>query len=154
MAKFFYWPIYCYNWFMKNCAFCGDEIRNRYIQEEKFSFVILSNPRVVPGHLLIIPKRHVQKFAELTPTETLEMINLLGFYQEKILSKFSKGTEIRQNYRPYKKDSKIHVNHFHFHIIPREEADELEKKLDIHKRLFYKELSDKEREKIVKKLFD
>lgn len=140
---------------MKNyCVFCSPEIKKRIVQQGKFSFVILSNPRITQGHLLIIPKRHIHKFSELKIRESEEIFKLLGIYQEKVLNKLSKGTEIRQNYRPYKKDSKTHVNHFHFHVLPRDENDEIAKKVDIHRKTLYKDLSEKEHKKLLNLLSD
>jgi len=138
---------------MKNsCVFCTDKIIKRKIGEGKHSFAILSNPKLVAGHILIIPKRHVQLFSDLKKEEVLEMFKFLSFYQDKVLQVLSKGTEIRQNYRPFKKDSSTHVNHFHFHILPRDDEDELAKKVDVHRKPFYVKLKEMEREKITKLL--
>ena len=138
---------------MKNvCAFCSGEMRKRAVEIGKFSTVILSNPRLTPGHILIIPKRHVQIFSDLENGEVLEIFKFLAKYQDKVLNTLSKGTEIRQNYRPFKKDSDTHVNHFHFHILPRDEDDELAKKVDIHRKPFYKNLTEEENKKITKLL--
>ena len=137
---------------MNSCAFCTKDINDRKIEEGKYAFVILSNPRLVEGHLLIIPKRHVQIFSDLTKEEVLKINMFLAKYQDKVLKHLSRGTEIRQNFRPFKKDSHTHVNHFHYHILPREDDDELTKKVDIHRKPFYKELEEKERTKITKLL--
>jgi len=133
---------------MNKCAFCSNEIKKRAIQEGKYSIVFLSNPRLMIGHLLIVLKRHVHKFSDLNKEEILEIFKFLAIYQDKVLKKLGKGTEIRQNYKPYKKDSHTHVNHFHFHILPREENDKMAKKIDIHRKPFYKKLSEKEKKKI------
>lgn len=137
---------------MNTCAFCSEEINERKIEEGKYAYVILSNPRLVEGHILIIPKRHVQIFSDLKKPEALELFKLSAKYQDKVLKHLSKGTEIRQNFRPFKQDSHTHVNHFHYHILPREDDDELAKKVDIHRKPFYKELKAKERIKITKLL--
>lgn len=133
---------------MNSCVFCSKDLNKRKIEEGKYAFVLLSNPRLVAGHILIIPKRHVQLFSDLSKQEVLEINKLLAKYQDKILKHLSKGTEIRQNFRPFKKDSNTHVNHFHFHILPRNNEDELAKKIDIHRKPFYVKLKEKEREKI------
>lgn len=133
---------------MNSCAFCSKDINNRKIEEGKYAFVILSNPRLVAGHILVIPKRHIQIFSDLSKEELLEINKFLAKYQDKVLKNLSKGTEIRQNYRPYKEDSSTHVNHFHYHILPRNNEDELAKKVDVHRKTFYRELEEKERAKI------
>lgn len=137
---------------IKPCDFCQKEMMQRAIHNGAHAIVLLSNPRVAVGHLLIIPKRHVQKFSDLQQEECEEIFQLLSDYQDKVLEKLSTGTEIRQNYRPYLKDSRTHVNHFHFHIIPRDERDELAQKVDIHRKPFYQELSEKEEVEITKLL--
>lgn len=132
----------------ERCAFCSQEVKDRAIKTGSFSIVLLSNPRLSRGHLLVIPKRHVQLFSELTEDETQEMATFLGEYQKKVVDKLGTGTEIRQNYRPEKKDSRTHVNHFHFNLMPRSEGDELEEMVDVHRRSLYKELSDTEKKEV------
>ena len=134
------------------CAFCSQEVKDRAIQEGSFSIVLLSNPRLSRGHLLVIPKRHVQLFSELTEDEIREMSAFLAAYQKKVVDKLATGTEIRQNYRPEKKDSRTHVNHFHFNLMPRSAGDELEQEVDSHRRLLYKELTEEEKSEITKLL--
>ncbi len=53
-----------------DCPFCNfDKERTRIIKEGKYIWVILSNPRLVDGHLLIVPKGHTEKPAELKEEE-------------------------------------------------------------------------------------
>jgi diadenosine tetraphosphate (Ap4A) HIT family hydrolase len=131
------------------CVFCSDEVKERSVQNGTSAYVLLSNPRVVPGHLLVIPNRHVQKLSELKADEVQEIFKFLSAYQEKILAKLSKATEIRQNYKPFLKDSRTHVNHLHFHIIPRDEGDEIGRVVDVHRKPFYRDMSDEEKEKML-----
>lgn len=137
---------------MDNCVFCSKELRIRYLEEEKVSFVMLSNPRLAVGHLLIIPKRHVHVFSDLKNQEILEMGKMIAKYQDKVLKTLGQGTEIRQNYRPEKPDSKTHVNHFHFHILPRNLNDELAKKVDVARTPLYTDMSKGEEAKVKKLL--
>ena len=136
------------------CPFCSKEIKERAFKEGKLAFVLLSTPRVAPGHLLIIPKRHVQRLSELNNREVEEIFTLLAKYQDKMLNKLGTGTEIRQNYKPYFENSKTHVNHFHFHLVPRKEADEIATRVDIYRKALYQNLSGEEEESILKLLSD
>jgi len=53
-----------------NCVFCEiNKEKTRIIEEKEYTLVILSNPRLTEGHLLIIPKRHVEKISELNKEE-------------------------------------------------------------------------------------
>lgn len=42
---------------------------HRVVRESRLSIVMLSNPRLMPGHTLVIPKRHIEKPDE--PTKVL-----------------------------------------------------------------------------------
>src|SRR3990167_1902367 len=54
---------------------------------------------------------------------SLELLDLLVEFQEKILRKLSKGCDIRQNHKPYVENNRTSVKHFHFHIYPRDLND-------------------------------
>lgn len=136
-----------------DCPFCNiNKEKTRIIKETKNSFVILSNPKLVPGHILVIPKRHVERLFELNELERNDILNLLIKYQEKILKNVSSGCDIRQNYRPFQKQGKIKVNHLHIHLQPRELEDELYKKCQIFEKEIFKELESGEMEKFSKML--
>ncbi|MEK7123070.1 MAG: HIT domain-containing protein, partial [Patescibacteria group bacterium] len=88
---------------MDDCPFCHIKEREqeRVLEEREHVFVILSDPRLVPGHLLVIPRRHVEKLSELDAEEREELFDTVVKYQEKILDKHAAGCDIRQNYRPF-----------------------------------------------------
>ncbi len=50
-----------------NCPFCYPQ--ERVLQQNDLAQVILSDPHKVPGHLLIMPKRHVERPWDLTHDE-------------------------------------------------------------------------------------
>lgn len=125
------------------CVFCNYN-KNRVIYEGKNTFVILSNPRLMPGHLLIIPKRHVEKLSQLNKEELNELINLTIKFQEKILNNVAKGCDIRQNFRPFQKQDNLKVNHLHIHLLPRELFDELYEKCQIFEKDVFNKLNDEE----------
>lgn len=135
-----------------NCVFCSDEINKRTIEEGKYAIVFLSNPRLAFGHILIVPKRHTQKLTDLTPDETTEIMSFLTKYQEKVIKNISKGSIIVTNFKPYKPDSRTRVNHFHFHILPINQGDEYETRVENKKHTLYKDLSEKESLKATKLL--
>jgi diadenosine tetraphosphate (Ap4A) HIT family hydrolase len=115
------------------CPFCKINLsRTKILKEGKSARVIFSNPRLMPYHILIVPKRHIEKISELTKEELNEIIDLIIKFEEKILSRISKGCDIRQNYRPFQQQNSLKVNHIHFHLQPRELYDELYKKCQIN----------------------
>lgn len=137
---------------MEECPFCKIATENRTLKKGSFAYVIFSNPRLVAGHLLIIPKRHVYALNELNADEKAEIFNLLVEFQTKIIEKISSGCDVRLNYKPYVKNNSTHVNHMHFHLLPREENDQLQQKVESLKDPLYKELSEEEKEKLTKLL--
>ena len=134
------------------CPFC--EIlqikKEGIIEERKSVFVILSNPRLMPGHLLIIPKRHVFKLSELSAEEREELFDTVIKFQERIVSEFATGCDVRQNYRPFLKQGRLKVDHVHMHLLPRTFEDEYYQKCQIFEKDVFKELSEEEK-KIFKK---
>jgi diadenosine tetraphosphate (Ap4A) HIT family hydrolase len=102
---------------VKDCPFCNTH--DRVLKENELAQVILSNPRKVPGHFLVIPKRHVEKPWELKPEELTAIFELIFFIEQKIIGKLGDGANIRQNYLPFVTENKVKVDHVHFHVIPR-----------------------------------
>lgn len=134
----------------KDCPFCAlAKEKGRILKEGRYCYVIFSNPRLMPGHLLIIPKRHVEgRLQDLSKEERDEILDFLVEYQTKILGKISSGCDIRQNYKPYAENSRTHVNHLHFHLNPREYKDELYEKADIYRDPLYRDLPEEEIQRI------
>ena len=108
------------------CPFC-DLQKSRIIYAGENIFVIYSNPRLMKDHLLVIPKRHVEKLSELNEEEKKELIEITIRFQEKLLKKYP-GCDIRQHYRPFIPQSQLSVNHLHVHLQPRKFKDELYEK--------------------------
>ncbi|MEK7174555.1 MAG: HIT family protein [Patescibacteria group bacterium] len=113
------------------CPFC--DLGGRAVLENEFAAVILSDPRKVKGHCLVVPKRHVERPWELTEGELLDIFKLINAVEQKLIPTFGDGCDIRQNYRPFLKQDRTKVDHVHFHVIPRRFDD------DIYKRVQYAE---------------
>ncbi|VVB73703.1 HIT domain protein [uncultured archaeon] len=131
------------------CPFC--QINKLFlIKEGKSAFVQLSDPCLMNGHLLIIPKRHVERLSELTEEERKEILDLTVEFQDKILGRFASGCDVRQNCRPFLPQSKLKVDHLHVHLLPREMEDELYLKSMIFENEIFRDLTEEERVKFVK----
>ena len=128
----------------QECPFCEAHKEQRILEETKNNFVIFSNPRIQPGHILVFPKRHVERLSQLKSNESTELFGLLCKYQEKILKNISSGCEVMQNFKPYLPNSRTHVNHLHFHLHPRNHDDQVALKVDKHRKPLYKDLSEAE----------
>jgi len=138
---------------MKNqkCPFCNlNKERNRIIEGKTHVFITPSNPRLMPNHLLVIPKRHVKKISQLSEEEQKELFKTTIEIQEKILSKIARGCDIRQNHRPFQKEDSLKVNHLHIHLQPRELFDNLYHKCQIFEKDIFKELTKGEIDQTVK----
>jgi len=136
----------------KKCPFCKlDKQRTRILKENKLFYVVLSNPALVHGHLLIIPKRHVGKFSELNSKELNDLSKLIKKFNQIILKKF-KGCDTEIHYRPFQKEDGIKVNHLHIHLKPRGFQDNLYKKCQVYEKSIWYKLSQKELDKIKKEL--
>ena len=132
------------------CPFCEiiNNKKERILAETAHGIVVLSNPRLVAGHTLVIPKRHVLKLSELTREERHELLDTVIEFQEKIISKIATGCDIRQNYRPFIKQSDLKIDHVHVHLIPRELEDELYQKSMRFEKEVFAPLTENERQKI------
>jgi diadenosine tetraphosphate (Ap4A) HIT family hydrolase len=112
---------------MDDCPFCEiNRTRNRIVHETEHSLTLLSNPRLLPGHALVIPKRHIEQPWDLRPEELADIFKEIWRVEQKMLkTDLATGVDIRQNYRPFLAQGRLKVNHLHFHILPRTFQDEL-----------------------------
>lgn len=105
-----------------NCPYCTlPEIQERKIIENELAFAFLGNMPIVPGHTLVVPKRHVAKYEDLNEEEMQAIENLRVKMLSTLAKTFdSKGFNFAWN------DEKLagqSVPHFHLHIVPRKEGD-------------------------------
>jgi histidine triad (HIT) family protein len=134
-----------------NCPFCDP--KERILKSNEHANVILSNPHKVPGHILVIPKRHVEKPWELTREELNDIFDLIWGIEQKIIGKLGDGIDIRQNYRPFMEQSNLKVDHIHFQIIPRSLHDYIYKVSEQYETELFADL-DPEEAKAVAKLIE
>jgi histidine triad (HIT) family protein len=131
------------------CPFCNIiELEYRLLEEGGDYIVILSNPRLMPGHTLVIPKRHITKPSEMTAEERKNIFDAVLKWQDKITSVFSTGCDVRQNFRPFIKENQLKIDHVHYHLIPRELEDKYYFVVDKNTPAIFEPLSDEERIKI------
>ncbi|MCL1900285.1 MAG: HIT domain-containing protein [Promicromonosporaceae bacterium] len=60
------------------CPFCrpGDDEHRLLVARGRSCFVVLNLFPYNPGHLLVLPQRHVASYLDLTPAETMELATL------------------------------------------------------------------------------
>jgi len=134
------------------CPFC--EAKERVIKENDLAQVILSNPHKVPGHFLVMPKRHIEQPWELTKDEVTAVFDLIFFIEQRVIGKLGDGVDIRQNYRPFKPADKLKVNHVLFHILPRSDNDYLYQVSEQYEKDLFVDLDDLEAKEVTKLLKD
>ena len=96
-----------------DCPFCVEE--NRNISENETCFLTYAAAPYAPDHLLVIPRRHVEHFPDLTPTECADIDDLLRMAVN-ILARLGVS-----NYSLLLRDGEglgKSVAHLHYHIIP------------------------------------
>lgn len=133
-----------------DCPFCnaGDQV----LKSNEFAELVLSNPRKVPGHFLVNPKRHVEQPWELSSEELRDIFELIFFVEQKILGKLGEGCDIRQNYRPFLLQNKLKVNHVHFHVIPRAHDDYIYQISEQYDKELFADLDQAEADEVAKLL--
>ena len=102
-----------------NCIFCKEE--NPLIKNE-LVYATFDKFPVTKFHVLIISKRHVETFFELTPSEKISCFDLLDQVKEKLvqMDKTISGFNVGFNSG---KDAGQTIMHCHIHLIPRREGD-------------------------------
>ena len=137
-----------------NCLFCDPEVRRKETFYEDSTNIALVNIKpAVEGHVLLVPKRHVQNFTELTEKEISDMFSSVKKIYKILKAAYNSvafnlviqdGPEAGQS-----------INHLHLHICPRVKGDAENKKfyrlifIDAEKR---EPISDKQIEEAVRKL--
>ena len=103
------------------CLFC-DIKKSRCAHENELAYASYDSYPVSKHHCLVIPKRHIKDYFDLTNEELLACNNLIKIVKNEITNKdktvrgFNLGTNIG-------KVSGQSINHCHFHLIPRREGD-------------------------------
>lgn len=102
------------------CPFCG-LAPERIQAENEVAVWIYDGFPISPGHSLIVPKKHVRSFFEITESEQLALMSLLSIAR----------TSIDRSHKPDGYNIGINdgaaagqtVPHLHLHLIPRYSGD-------------------------------
>lgn len=109
---------------MKDCILCDiikysrHELVNTTLFETE-SFVIKpAKGMVVPGQMLLIPKQHINGFAELPIKEIEKTKELCEFIEEKLKTEINNGVILFEHGSLYNGRHSESIVHAHIHIIP------------------------------------
>ena len=103
------------------CLFCNTE-KSGIDHENNLAYASYDTYPVSDYHCLIIPKRHVKDYFELTNEELIACNDLVKIVKEEIINKDSsvKAFNIGVNVGKISGQS---IMHCHIHLIPRREGD-------------------------------
>jgi diadenosine tetraphosphate (Ap4A) HIT family hydrolase len=101
----------------------GPVERERVLAQDDLFAVVRDKYPVTPGHTLIIPKRVVRRFRDLTETEQGRLMKWVAWTQEHLASEQGpapEGFNLGVNDGPAAGQT---MPQFHFHVIPRRASD-------------------------------
>ena len=91
------------------------------VSQSSLAYVRYDNNSLSRGHVLVVPRRHVASFFDMTRDEQLAILDLLGEAQRHVEQSFSPdGYNIGVNIGVAGGQSRMHV---HVHLIPRYAGD-------------------------------
>lgn len=101
-----------------SCLFCE---KKDYVLENDAGYVIYDDNPVSPGHMLIIPKKHVQDFFDADALLRKKLFELVDEAKQILDQQYHPdGYNIGMNCG---KDAGQSIMHLHIHLIPRYKGD-------------------------------
>jgi len=100
------------------CELCAPA---EVVLEHALAYVRYDSNSLSRGHVLVVPRRHVASFFDMTPEEQAAVLSLLGRAQAKLQAEHRPdGYNIGVNVGRAAGQNRMHV---HVHLIPRYEGD-------------------------------
>jgi diadenosine tetraphosphate (Ap4A) HIT family hydrolase len=110
--------------FLDGCLFCElPEEKFEVIDENELCLTLRDSYPVTPGHCLIIPRRHVETYFDMSPEEIAAATRIIHRARKRLqtedesISGFNIGTNAG-------KSAGQSVFHAHIHLIPRRDGDQ------------------------------
>lgn len=106
----------------ENCSFCTESVvQSQKCYEDENILILYTHKPIIKGHCLVIPKRHVESFHDMSSEELISV-------KEGITKLFqaAQKTYNATSYLLLQKNGKPagqSVPHVHFHFFPRKEDD-------------------------------
>ncbi|HME51929.1 MAG TPA: HIT domain-containing protein [Candidatus Lokiarchaeia archaeon] len=99
------------------CAVRDKEIESRVLYQDDIVFIILNSYPFNPGHLMIMPSRHVERWRDLTDEETTVIVAFIKKTQELLENEFGcQSFNFGVNEGP---QSGASISHLHVQVVPR-----------------------------------
>lgn len=104
------------------CIFCYENLKDRIIEETNMFCAVKDGYPVTEGHLLVIPKRHVVEYFDLSDAERREADNFMKYLYHNMVKNDPTitGYNIGVNCGFSAGQS---IFHLHYHLIPRRDGD-------------------------------
>lgn len=105
------------------CLFClqDDQNLNTIIDANETFYARLDNFPATPGHVEIVPKRHVESFFDLSEPEIIDAYSLMRAVEKELSARHGPG-----GYTIGVNEGKVagrSIDHLHIHLIPRYKGD-------------------------------
>ena len=98
-----------------------EDVKKRIILENDLAYAFLTNIPIVPGHILVVPKRPVMNLDELNENELRAMFSLIAKIKPALKEAFQ-ATGFNHAWNEGK-DAGQSIPHVHIHLIPRRSGD-------------------------------
>ncbi|WP_075090906.1 HIT family protein [Haloferula sp. BvORR071] len=111
---------------MTPCTFCriiSGELSSARVGENELAIAFLDIRPVHRGHTLVVPRRHVPSFGDLTDSESSAVFRLIREVSSALKSELSECAGITLSAADGEAAGQ-EVFHAHFHVIPRSSGDD------------------------------
>lgn len=104
----------------KECPFCNIN-SSEFLAESEYFYARLDGYPVTKGHTLLISKRHVGNYFDLTEKEQIDMVRLLNIIKKNAEHEFkTEHYNVGINCGELAGQT---IDHVHVHLIPRKQGD-------------------------------
>jgi len=106
-----------------NCPFCNQSvISNQSFYEDDLVLALYTHNPIMPGHCLIISKRHAERFEILSDAEVTQIGRVIRKVDQAAMKAFDTSSYLLLQKNGH--ESGQTVPHVHFHYIPRKTGDD------------------------------
>ena len=111
------------------CMIVSKKLPASIVYEDEFTMAFLVIKPITPGHVVVIPKRHVESFVDLSDEEACYLINAV-----KRVDQAMQASDLAcEAVSIYLGDGEVagqDIPHIHMHVIPRFSDDQFDFSLD------------------------
>ena len=105
----------------ENCPLCSPKIRDHIFSESGAMMAIYNIAPILPGHSMIVPKRHVESIFKLNDEELVDLFRFSREITHLLMNVF--GADGFDWSLQESEAAGQSVSHLHLHIIPRQTGD-------------------------------